>query len=393
MAEATILDSIRVIDTDTHVSEPADLWTSRVPAKYLDKVPTVGVHPHSGIKHWKIGDMWLASTGYFAAAGTPDYPPASYYRELEDADPGSWEPHERLKRMDEYGIFAQVLYPNLIGFEAPLFMDLGSEESLVCTRAYNDFLVDFASADPDRLLPIAMVPFWNVEASVAEIRRSRDLGHKGVLFANKMEKVGMPSFTDPHWDPIYAVCQELEMSINFHIGFSNSRDGWVTADSQRLLEENFDGRQMAWTTPISMMSNAESIAKLIASGVCDRFPRLNFVSVESGMGYVPYLLESMDWHWNAYAAHLKHPMYPSEYFRRQFYGTFWFERQALSLLELYPDNFMFETDYPHPTSLSPGPASLAERPGDHIAGAFANVPDDVARKALHDNAARVYNLS
>jgi len=85
-------------------------------------------------------------------------------------------------------------------------------------------------------------------------------------------------------------------------------------------------------------------------------------------------------------------MLPSEYFRRQCYGTFWFERKTLPLLETYPDNFMFETDYPHPTSMSPGPASPAERPADHIRSAFARVPDDVARKALHDNAAAVYHL-
>ena len=73
-------------------------------------------------------------------------------------------------------------------------------------------------------------------------------------------------------------------------------------------------------------------------------------------------------------------MLPSEYFRRQCYGTFWFERVTLPLLETYPDNFMFETDYPHPTSMSPGPASPAELPRDHIAKHFADVPPDVTRK-------------
>ena len=87
-----------------------------------------------------------------------------------------------------------------------------------------------------------------------------------------------------------------------------------------------------------------------------------------------------------------YPTMPSEIFRRQCYGTFWFERDTLGLLEKYPDNFMFETDYPHPTAMSPGPASPAERPGDHIAAAFKDVPEDVARKALHGNAARIYHL-
>jgi uncharacterized protein len=122
MADAATLSSIQVIDTDSHVSEPYDLWTSRVASKYQDRVPVVETYDVTGSKHWRIGDVWLAATGFFAQAGSPDYPPAGNYRNLEDADPGSWNPVERLKRMDEHGVYAQVLYPNIIGFEAPLFI-------------------------------------------------------------------------------------------------------------------------------------------------------------------------------------------------------------------------------------------------------------------------------
>jgi predicted TIM-barrel fold metal-dependent hydrolase len=391
MADAAVLEDIRVVDTDTHVSEPADLWTSRVPKQWIDQVPTVGIHPETNHRHWKVGDTWLASTGFFAYAGSTDYPPDNH-RELEDADPGSWNAADRLQRMDEYGIYAQVLYPNLIGFEAPLFMDLGPELSLVCTRAYNDYLVDFASADPKRFIPIAMVPFWDQDAAVEEMTRCREIGHRGILFANKYEMIGMPAFTDPHWDRIYAAAQDLELSVNFHVGFSSQRQGTHTAKNKIERMKSFDPRYFARATSVGIMSNADSIAAIVTSGLCDRFPRLKFVSVESGFGYITYLLESLDWHWQGYGAHLKSPMLPSEYFRRQCYGTFWFERLTLPLLETYPDNFMFETDYPHPTSMSPGPASPAQRPRDHIVSAFADVPDDVARKALHDNAAAVYHL-
>ena len=394
MADSAVLATIPVVDTDTHVSEPYDLWTSRVAAKYRDAVPHVETWEVTGSKHWKIGDTWLAATGFFAQAGASEYPPAGNYRNLEDADPGSWEPNERLKRMDEHGIWAQILYPNVIGFEAPLFMDLGPELSFICTRAYNDFLVDFASADPKRLIPIAMVPFWDVDESLREITRAHDAGHRGVLFANKFEQIGLPGFADPHWDPIYALCQDLELSINFHVGFSGMREGVHTAKSKLEREASFDPRQSARSTSVGVMTNADCIANICVSGLGDRFPRLNFVSVESGMGYLPYLVESLDWHWLGYGAHEKFAAQslPSEVFRRQCYGTFWFERGTLGLLEQYPDNFMFETDYPHPTAMAPGPASPAERPADHIAKYFQVVSEDVARKALHDNAARVYHL-
>ncbi len=388
MVNATLAD-VRVIDTDTHVTEPPDLWSSRVPRRYVDDAPHLEVHPETGHHHWRIAGDWKMAVGFYAVAGWPEHPPATP-SELEEVDPGAWKAPDRLERMDEYGIYAQVLYPNLIGFETRSFMKLGPELSLVCTQAYNDFISDFASEAPDRLIPITMLPFWDIDAAIVEMRRCAAKGHRGILFANKYEMVGLPSFVDRHWDPIYAAAQDLDLSVNFHVGFSASMDG--SAKRMTALLDSFDPRAAARGTALGLLSNADSIATIVTSGICDRFPRLKFVSVESGFGFITYLLDSLDWHWKGYGAYRDSPLLPSEYFQRQCYGSFWFERQTLPLLETYPDNFMFETDYPHPTSMSPGPASPAELPKVHIGRAFAKVPFDIARKALHDNAAGVYHL-
>ena len=387
MSKGGSLLDIKVVDTDSHVTEPLDLWSSRVPKKFKDVAPRVETNPDDGLPHWRIGDNWCMPPGFYAMAGWKEHPPSTPVT-LDDVDPGSWKPKERLERMDEYGIYAQVLYPNLIGFEAPLFIDLGPEAALACTQAYNDFIAEFAGTDPDRLIPIGMVPFWDVDAAVAEIRRCKELGHRGILFANKYEEIGLPPFFMPHWDPVYAVAQELDLSINFHVGFQSAREG--AAKSMTAMLANFDARMAAMGTALGLMGNAASIALITTTGLCERFPELKFVSVESGMGFITYLMESLDWHWKGYGA--KSELLPSEYFRRQCYGSFWFERQTLPLLETYPDNFMFETDYPHPTSMSPGPASPAQFPKDHIAEHFAGVPLDIARKALWENAATVYHL-
>ncbi|MET1048665.1 MAG: amidohydrolase, partial [Acidimicrobiales bacterium] len=175
----TALQDIRVVDTDSHVIEPADLWTSRVASTWGDAVPQVAVRPGgSGRERWRVGDHWLHQPGVFGVVGWPEYPPSTP-RTYDDIDPGGYDPHVRLQRLDEYGLQAQVLYPNLIGFETHAFIDLGPELSLECTRAYNDFLVDFAAADPNRLLPVGMVPFWDLAAAVEEIQRCREIGHRG----------------------------------------------------------------------------------------------------------------------------------------------------------------------------------------------------------------------
>jgi hypothetical protein len=129
-------------------------------------------------------------------------------------------------------------------------------------------------------------------------------------------------------------------------------------------------------------------ARVNTTTMCQRFPRLRLVSVECGFGYMPFYLEGLDWHWKAFGN--RGPMLPSYYFRRQCYGTFWFEKTTLPLLEHYPDNFMLSTDYPHGTGIAPGPASPAEAPPDHVASAFAGNDPVLAEKALVSNDAAVY---
>ena len=117
------------------------------------------------------------------------------------------------------------------------------------------------------------------------------------------------------------------------------------------------------------------------SGVCHRYPGIKFVSVESGYGWLPSFVESLDWQWLNSGAAQAYPEreMPSVYFRRQIMGMFWFEHESIRrLADIYPDNLMFETDFPHPTSLSPGPASSAENPKDVVRAVFEGLPEDLA---------------
>jgi predicted TIM-barrel fold metal-dependent hydrolase len=292
--------------------------------------------------------------------------------------------------MDEYGVWAQVLYPNLITFETNVFIKIDPEFATACTVAYNDFLAEFVATDPSRFIGIAMVPFWDLEAAVAELERCRALGHRGVLFGNRYERIGLPTFYERHWDPILSAAEDLDLSVNFHIGFASSEIGAAMHQETRMG----NSREHARSTTLGMIGQSQTIAEIVTTGLCDRHPRLKFVSVESGFGYVPYLLESLDWHFQNFDVFSEFPgtLLPSEYFRRQVFGTFWFETSTLGMLEVYPDNFMFETDYPHPTSLSPGPASNASNPAEHIRRHLSGFPDQLIRKVLHENASRLYHL-
>jgi predicted TIM-barrel fold metal-dependent hydrolase len=293
--------------------------------------------------------------------------------------------------MDEHGVTAQILYPNLVAFEGHTIMALPDDGlKFAIFEAYNDFLAEFTQRAPGRFIPLAALPFWDIDASIREMRRCASKGHRGVLWAATLDKHNLPSTTNPYWDPFYAEAQELGMSINFHVGV-----GWTEEEFAEMSgrNEEFNMGAHVGRTARSWMSNAKMISDLIMDGVCERFPRLDFVSVESGFGWVPFLLDGLDWQWRSMNGPAVHGgLLPSEYFKRQIYTMFWFEESSLCMMDLFPDSIMFETDFPHTTSLSPGPGSASPSPRAIIERARSVLSPETFQKVMYGNAARVYHL-
>ena len=385
-----IIDDTPIIDADTHVIEPADLFTSRVSVKkWGDLVPHVRWDESSQEEVWYFGDKPIYAAGLASGARWHEYPP-DHPRRLTDSDARNWDPARRLEHMDAYGIHAQVLYPNIGVFQVNEYIGMQADATLVleCVRAYNDFLVDWCSFAPGRYIPLMTVPFWDLDATMLELVRAHEAGHKGIVFPARMEDFALPALADTHWDPFWAAAQEMGLSINFHIGSGNI-PMFGTAAGRHL--------GYAWTGTMLFQLNASAIASLIFGGICQRFPQLDFVSVESGVGWIPFLLETMDWQFHNSGVVAHHPEFdllPSEYFARQIYSCFWFERgSARAAIELLgSEHVLFETDFPHPTGMTPGPASSAKEPRSHLYDVLAGVAERDIRNVLHDNAARLYRL-
>jgi len=258
-------------------------------------------------------------------------------------------------------------------------------------RAYNDFLVEWCSEGPDRLIPVAAMPFWDVQECVKEVERAAAIGHRSILACSEPQAFGEPRLADRHWDPFWAAVNETGLPISFHIGAGDLSD--IISDPCKL------GPKAAFSRVSStiFMQNMNCIADLIFGGVCHRYPALRMVSVESGVGWVPSFLEMADWQWSNGQVRREHPEYdllPSEYFRRQIYACFWFESQSLrATIDAIADNVCWETDFPHPTCQHPGPANgLSEHPRDYVDRVMGDLDEQKVRKVLHDNAARLYGL-
>jgi predicted TIM-barrel fold metal-dependent hydrolase len=376
-----------VIDCDAHITEPGDVWTSRLPARLRDRGPRMVRNPETGQDVWHVGDRSpIVPVGHTAVAGWHEPFPAAP-RNMDEVPLAAHDAGARLDYLDSIGIWAQVIYPNVAGFGNQGFLELGDAElMLACVQAYNDFLIEWTSTDARRLVPVMATPFWDIDASVKEIERCAKAGHRAILFSGEPDQLGMPMLGDPHWDPLWAAATAAGLPISFHIGSSNF-DGNFSMDR---MQAHGIGATTIYATLSLFLDNGKQIVDLLTSGVLARFPELKFVSVESGIGFIPFLLESVD-HVFRYndlrAARPEFELLPSEYWKRQVYGCYFFEEIAPQKLidEIGVDNILFETDYPHPVCLY---GNVREK----IDAGLAGQPADVRRKLLWENAAKLYQV-
>jgi predicted TIM-barrel fold metal-dependent hydrolase len=391
------MSSYFIIDADTHVTETPELWTKRAPAKMRDRVPRIETDT-DGTERWVLGNNKglmlgsdnrdiLENQGAITTGGLGSFknPPKSY-REMH---PGAYDPKARLKYMDDMGIWAMVMYPNVGGFGAQEFLKLDDPEMmLTCVQIYNDWQTEWASTDSRRLLPISSVPFWDVAAAADEVRRCAAMGHRGILFTGEPQAFGQPLLGGPHWNPLWEVAVELNLPISFHIGAGDIAESVV---KNRIASY---GRAAAYTTIAIdlLLQNGRQVSDLIMSGVLARYPNIKFVSVESGIGWIPFVLEAMDYQFHGNNVREERPeldLLPSEYFARNVYACYSFEHTALGRLidEIGSDNVMFETDFPHPTSL------YGEEVHARINSGLSGCQETVRRKILWENAEKLYRIA
>jgi predicted TIM-barrel fold metal-dependent hydrolase len=336
---------------------------------------------------WRIGEgEGMLPAGFTATAGWPEPFPAAP-KNMDEVPKAAYDASARLEYMDRVGIWSMALYPNVGGFGSQAFLNLKDPELMLeCVRAYNDFLIDWISPDPRRFIPILATPFWDVDASVKEIERCAKLGHKGVLFSGSPQSHGQPILASPHWNPLWEAAVAHDLPVSFHIGTGTFDDGF----SPERVELMGAGGTNAMVAISLFLDNGKQLTDLLFSGVLPRYPNLKVVSVESGIGFLPFLLEACDYTFEYGEVRRDRPEFelkPSEYFARQVYGCYiWEEHAPRELVDsIGADNILFETDYPHPVS-------LYDNVREKIDAALGDASPEVRHKVLWENAARLYKV-
>lgn len=379
-----ILQGFPIIDADTHITEPHDLWTSRAPAKYKNRVPQI--RSVNGKPHWVIDEDKVIGTDMGGSAVLRDGSKVGFEymdKKIGDIHRGAYDVKARLAFMDETGITAQIAYPNLLGFGGSNAQLVKSDIRLISTQIYNDAMAELQAQSGNRIFPMILLPWWDVKEAVAEIKRCHKLGMRGINTNSDPHSAGLPDLSDPCWYPLWEICTELDLPVNFHIGSSDVSVTWYGSGAWPALKT--PAQQLAFGSNMMFMTNLRVLINIILSRFLENFPTLKIVSVESGVGWVPCVLESLEYQMSENWLECK--VSPLEIFHRQIYVCAWFERRHFATTARMAgiDNVMFETDFPHPTCVYPDALNT-------FAATAAEFTPEERRKFFGGNAARVYNL-
>ncbi|MCX7863720.1 MAG: amidohydrolase, partial [Novosphingobium sp.] len=379
-----LLAGIKIIDVDTHLSEPHDLWTSRAPVSLKHLVPRVV--ETGGKRHWVIGEDHFLFDSFASCSVMPDGAKARgigfFDRDVGQIHPPAHDTAQRVKFMDEQGIYAQIVYPNILGFGGQRGMQVDPAIRLASIRIFNDAMIDMQNESGQRLFGMALLPWWDIEESVKEAERCMKAGMKGININSDPHAHGIPSLGEAHWDPLWDLCQSEGLPVNFHIGASDISTSWYF----NAAWPEMSGEQKVTLGGLMLFAtNQRVMASILVSRFLERFPALKIVSVESGAGWIPFLLEGLEY--MSVEGGVDYATPPSEVFRRQIYACTFFERRNFvdTIRKVGVDNIMFETDYPHPACLYPDSF-------DYMIDALVEMTAEERFKVFSGNAARVYNI-
>ena len=346
VAEATLaaIDRERRISADSHMTEPPDLWEKRLPPAFRDRAPRFGNAVSSG----------------------------------PNVRAGGWDPYERLKDQAYDGISAEVLYPTR-GTAGWVTGDPELDEA--CCRVYNDWLIEFCSVAPHRFWGLAMIALWNIDHAVRELERCRKAGLRGAAIG-----LAPPDdllYGSEHYERFWAACQDLRMSVNMHIISGPGRIKFSPQQRSGLMPDGAMGHK--WEC-------MKAAGNMIAAGVFERYPGLNLVAAEAGVGWIPFFAQEFDYYQMSFppsamglGRQREIPRPPSEYIYRNVYGAFIQDLVGCKLLPEYgADTFMWSNDYPHSACIWPGATKF-------IAQDLGHVDAKTRAKVLALNAARLYN--
>src|SRR5579863_10101927 len=374
----------RRISADCHLDLPwlpPELFTSGASRELRDRMPYVEDGP-DGAKWVTKAGVVMGIPGAVGSVGAP-FVPGQNYRVDKMAETGLYDagkrgerrpgdPHLRIKEMEKDGVDAEIIF-GILGVASRVRDHEAANEML---RIYNDWLKDFCSHYPDRQIGLACLPYGDIDAAVKEIHRVAKLGLKGLELSCSWD---MEPMWHPVWEPLWKAVEDVQLPLHFHT--------FPTTSPRAREGVSGQVRRAAMFTGVSafQMGLINIIAALIGAGVLERHPRLHVSFGESGIGWLPYALDRMDFEYEDRFRDLC-PMKPSEYWRRQCKATFQFDRIGAKLVEdIGVETLMWGSDYPHTDGVWPESQKYIDEQS-------AGLAPQIVRQITCENAGKFYGL-
>ena len=291
---------VKPISVDDHIIEPPHLWQSRLPAAYRERGPRV-VELEDGTEAWLYEDQVIQTVrGNTRTLPGFDDDPLGVAR-FSEMRPGCYDPSARLDDMDLDGIWAQVNFPDFSRFAGHRFVvSHDFELAALCVRAYNDFILEeWCATDPQRLIPLIVVPLWDLMAAGDEVRRTAAMGARAVAFSENPTTLGLPSVYTDHWEPLWEAVDETGLVVCLHIG-----------SSSKLIKSSDDAPPCT-VLPYVGANSMIACSDWLFSGILDRHRSIQVAFSEGGAGWAPYLLEQASEVFDSFRVQLPGPASPS----------------------------------------------------------------------------------
>jgi predicted TIM-barrel fold metal-dependent hydrolase len=377
-----------VIDADTHILEPPNIWKKHLPAQYRKFAPRL-VRDHEG------GDAWDHGSGSPDPIGLVSTPGKRFEEfrwfgvKYADIRKACFSGKDRVKDMDIEGVDAIVVFPP----ERTIFRWLGQPDknvSLAGVDAYNEFAQEeFAAADRTRIFPMYQIPSLGVDVAVQYVKKAAKAGARGVLIGTWPN--GSANMTNED-DKFWAACAEAGLPVHVHI-MLESRENLVkqASDAQGGSSplKMIEGRRRAIAQYAGVFTRVTPIiSQFLFSGVFDRYPKLQVVFVEVGVGWIPHFLEMVDdryWR-NRNWVEFDIQRAPSTYWYTNCAATFMHDHSGIKLRHSVGlNNMLWSSDNPHHGNDWPYARKL-------ISEMMADVDPTERNQLVAGNAARIYKL-
>lgn len=307
---------VTTVDADGHLLEPRDVWQRYLEPNLRDRAIRIA-RDAEGVECLLVdGRSHLAMRGRLGALGGIGMDSEDLMtigeRSYEDGcPPGGYDPHARLKVMDDEQIDVALLYPTIgIAWEG-LVTDV--KLATAYTRAYNRWLVDFCSADRRRLVPVAHISLMDPEGAVAEVERARKDGCAGVYLSPDPPARGGMQFDDPRLARFWSTVQDLDMPVAFHV---------VVRTEQTLPPAWFspsDGPigSIVFAFAFLALDVMAAFTSMMTRGMFETYPRLKMAVLEAGSNWITAWLDRLDHKSEVMRPFSSLKLLPSEYFKRQ----------------------------------------------------------------------------